>query len=425
MKRFKTGRTKRFMFGKRGSLKSGIIAFSVIVLLFSFPSIDIFGQIPATFKYQAVVRDANGDILPGQDVGLRIRILEEAADGNSVYEESYIATTNNFGILNLDIGSTDTAYFASIDWGAGPYYIEISMDINGGTDYQLYGTSQLMSVPYALYALHAKTAEHSVDTLYVTDTTNLSSGGSFIANVVEDYGAVGDGVTSDVVAFSNAFSENNDVFVPASDNNYLITSLTIPPGKRIWFEKGAILDVTGTLTGDNTEIIAGNYQIFTGGSTLSGTWKSGIAYDNWLSPPGQLPGMSAMVTPADTTRWGQHIIVSDTAYDSTWDNNMNAATKNAVFDKIESLILMNTNGGNSGFIANVVGDYGAKGDGTTDDATAFSNALSENNDVFIPASADNYLISNLTIPAGKRLWFEHGAKLDVTGTITGNNTEIV
>ena len=403
---------------------SEIIAISVVVVALIFPSSTIVGQIPASFKYQAVVRDVYGEILPGQNVGVKIRLLQNSPDGNSVYEETYSATTNNFGILNLDIGSADTAYFASIDWGVGPYFIEISMDVNGGTNYELYGTSQLMSVPYALYALHAKTAEHSVDTLYVTDTTNQSSGGTFIANVVEDYGAVGDGVTSDVVAFSTAFAENNDVFVPASDNNYLITSLTIPSGKRLWFERGAKLDITGTFTGDNTEIIAGNYQIFTSTSTLAGTWRGGIAYDEWLSPPGQIPGMTAMVTPADTTRWGEHITISDSVYDVSWNGSLDAATKNAIYDKIENL-QMTSNGSGSSFIANVVEDYGAKGDGTTDDATAFSNAFNDNNDVFVPASDNNYLLSNLTIPSGKRLWFERGAKLDVTGTITGDTTEIV
>ncbi len=400
---------------------SEIIAISVVVVALIFPSSTIVGQIPASFKYQAVVRDVYGEILPGQNVGVKIRLLQNSPDGNSVYEETYSATTNNFGILNLDIGSADTAYFASIDWGVGPYFIEISMDVNGGTNYELYGTSQLMSVPYALYALHAKTAEHSVDTLYVTDTTNQSSGGTFIANVVEDYGAVGDGVTSDVVAFSTAFAENNDVFVPASDNNYLITSLTIPSGKRLWFERGAKLDITGTFTGDNTEIIAGNYQIFTSTSTLAGTWRGGIAYDEWLSPPGQIPGMTAMVTPADTTRWGEHITISDSVYDVSWNGSLDAATKNAIYDKFESVLTDMT----SSFIANVVEDYGATGDGTTDDATAFSNAFNDNNDVFVPASANNYLISSLTIPPGKRLWFERGAELDVTGTITGDNTEII
>ena len=113
---------------------SEIIAISVVVVALIFPSSTIVGQIPASFKYQAVVRDVYGEILPGQNVGVKIRLLQNSPDGNSVYEETYSATTNNFGILNLDIGSADTAYFASIDWGVGPYFIEISMDVNGGTN---------------------------------------------------------------------------------------------------------------------------------------------------------------------------------------------------------------------------------------------------------------------------------------------------
>ena len=42
--------------------------------------------------------------------------------------------------------------FTTIDWSADTYFIKIEMDMIGGTTYEDYGTSQLLSVPYALSA---------------------------------------------------------------------------------------------------------------------------------------------------------------------------------------------------------------------------------------------------------------------------------
>ncbi|MDB4710105.1 collagen-like protein [Flavobacteriales bacterium] len=113
-----------------------------------------FGQAPEGFKYQAVVRDAGNFILTNQAVGMQMTIQQGAIGGTTVYQETFAPTTNNYGLVNLEIGNGTvlSGDFTTIDWSAGPYYIETAVDVNGGTSYDVMGTSQLMSVPYALYA---------------------------------------------------------------------------------------------------------------------------------------------------------------------------------------------------------------------------------------------------------------------------------
>ena len=127
-------------------------------------SLSSFGQAPEGFKYQAVLRDAGNLILNNQAVGMQMTIQQGGIGGSTVYQETFAPTTNGYGLVNLEIGSGTVVIgiFATIDWSAGPYFIETAIDVTGGTSYAVMGTSQLMSVPYALYA---KTAENVTNDL--------------------------------------------------------------------------------------------------------------------------------------------------------------------------------------------------------------------------------------------------------------------
>jgi hypothetical protein len=107
----------------------------------------LFSQ-PSLFKYQAVLRDASGNLQTNKSVIIIASILHDSISGSSVYSESHNATTNAYGLVNLTIGggSIVSGSFLTIDWSNGPYFIKITVD---GTEM---GTSQLLSVPYALYA---------------------------------------------------------------------------------------------------------------------------------------------------------------------------------------------------------------------------------------------------------------------------------
>jgi len=113
-----------------------------------------FAQSPEGINYQAVVRDALGATITNSPVGLKLSLLQSSSTGTAVYEESFSTFSNDFGLVNVVFGegTVISGSFANVDWSMGPYYIEVSADVAGGTNYSVLGTQQLMSVPYALYA---------------------------------------------------------------------------------------------------------------------------------------------------------------------------------------------------------------------------------------------------------------------------------
>ena len=115
-------------------------------------------QVPQGIKYQSVVRDNAGVELVNQNVSFRISVLQGAESGPIVYSETQTGTTNAYGLANFTIGNGNVVSgdFATIDWSADTYFFKVDLDATGGSNYQFIGTSQALSVPYAL---HARTAE--------------------------------------------------------------------------------------------------------------------------------------------------------------------------------------------------------------------------------------------------------------------------
>jgi hypothetical protein len=119
-----------------------------------------FSQAPQSLNYQAVARDASGNIITTA-IGVRFEILQGSASGTLVYEETNTIIPSSAGIFTTGIGSGTpvSGTFSSINWANGPYFIQVAIDPTGGTSYSTVGTSQLLSVPYALYAQTAGNAQ--------------------------------------------------------------------------------------------------------------------------------------------------------------------------------------------------------------------------------------------------------------------------
>lgn len=157
------------------------------VLFFIFFSITTYAmaQVPTAFKYQAVARDAAGVLIINTEVAFQISLLQGGPLGTIVYTEKHDTTSNDYGLVNLEIGNGIAVIgdFSTIDWSLGDYFLQIEMDKTGGTNYTLMGTSQLLSVPYARYAESSGNNDDgdwtkSGDNIYTETTGNVGIGTS-------------------------------------------------------------------------------------------------------------------------------------------------------------------------------------------------------------------------------------------------------
>ena len=151
----------------------------VLHILFIFLSISTtYSQAPQGFNYQAIIRDINGNIRSNQGVQFIFEIRNAA--GDAVYTEAHTTLTNKYGLVdNIIIGQGSTAdNFSNINWGTGTYFVNVKVD---GVDM---GTSQLLSVPYALYALSSGTGSGGVDGIGIESTID-NEDGTFTLNYTD------------------------------------------------------------------------------------------------------------------------------------------------------------------------------------------------------------------------------------------------
>ncbi len=125
-----------------------------IWLFFFFAMDSLMAQAPKSVNYQAIARDATGEPIPNKPVGIKLTILQGSASGTVVYAETHLPSTDDFGLFTLGIGTGTpvTSKLADVPWDKGPFFLKVEVDPNGGQSYTLSGVSQLISVPYALYA---------------------------------------------------------------------------------------------------------------------------------------------------------------------------------------------------------------------------------------------------------------------------------
>lgn len=158
----------------------------LIAIIYSSVS-TIFAQAPQKMSYQAVVRNAGNGLIVNANVGMRISVLQGTTNGTAVYVETQTAMTNANGLVTLEIGAgaVVSGTFASINWGANAYFIKTETDPTGGTNYTIVGTSQFLSVPYALFAANSGSS-----------TNNWTTTGNNIANNNLGNVGIGTGATA-------------------------------------------------------------------------------------------------------------------------------------------------------------------------------------------------------------------------------------
>jgi len=140
----------------------------LIIFVIALFTASIWAQSPEKMSYQAVVRDASNNLVTNTNIGIQISILQGSITGSPVYIERHFPTTNENGLVTLEIGTgvIVNGSFSSINWANDIYFIKTEIDLNGGASYTISSVSQLLSVPYAF---HAKTAESITGEINETD----------------------------------------------------------------------------------------------------------------------------------------------------------------------------------------------------------------------------------------------------------------
>ena len=320
----------------------------IIFLFFLFLGLNLNSQSPLKMSYQAVVRSSSNELVKSSPVGMRISILQGSATGIEVYKEIFNPNpqTNSNGLVTIEIGAGTViaGIFANIDWSSGPYFLKTETDPTGGTNYTITGTSQLLSVPYAL---HAQTAESISGGIAETDPvyTASPSKGITAGNITNWNNAFGWGnhtglyrplsyvpawaeISSNPFSFTSvssnqlirynsttgkwenwsptyltSYTETDPVWTVASSNYYTKTNLQTSGGSQVHF--GNITNKPTTLAG---------YGIT---DAFNGTWVNLTGKPTTIAGYGITDAMSTShaanaITATNITNW-------NTAY--SWGNH--------------------------------------------------------------------------------------------------------
>ena len=147
----------------------------------------IFSQAPSSFNYQTLVRDGEGNTLSNLTVNFKMSIVKTSPEGEIIYAEIHQQITNNFGLASLKIGTGNpiSGSFDLIDWPDGIYYLKTEITTNDRKNYELLGITQLVSVPYSLYAKQSGLKNLPVFSQSQIDTLSAIAGATVLNSTTD------------------------------------------------------------------------------------------------------------------------------------------------------------------------------------------------------------------------------------------------
>ena len=154
----------------------------ILLILLCLPFIGFAQSVPQGINYQAVARDANGDVMMNQVLTIQFSIISDIINSTISWQETHQDTTNDYGLFTAIIGKGATtnggssATFDLIDWASSTHFLKVEMN---GVDM---GTTQLMSVPYSLYTETADNIDPTdeLQSLSISGDTLFISGGNYV-----------------------------------------------------------------------------------------------------------------------------------------------------------------------------------------------------------------------------------------------------
>ena len=183
-------------------------------MLFLFVFISSITLAQNGINYQGAATDSDGAKLVDQNISLRTSVLQGGVDGTTSYSETHNTTTDQFGLFNVVIGQgvSISGDFETISWGTDDHFLKVELDATGGTNYNLVSTTQMMSVPYALYAKNAGLDSAAVADMLASMNISGNSGG---CDLKFPDGLHGESIIHDL-------NNYNDYVVPAGKKLYIL-----------------------------------------------------------------------------------------------------------------------------------------------------------------------------------------------------------
>jgi uncharacterized protein (TIGR02145 family) len=304
------------------------------LFFFFLTFLSLYGQTPASFAYQAVVRAPGGEVIADTTVGLKLTILRDSVNGSAVYSETHSPRTDATGLMSVElgVGIASLGQFSSIDWKSGPYFVKSEIDPLGGATYTLSGTTPILSVPYALYA----------------DSSQLVSQAESASNiqvrVSGDSLYIGDSIAVVIPGMKNLYTVYRPGIVHCDSNAITeIVPVTSPTSGHIWMDRNLGASRAATASNDadaygdvfqwgrfadghqcRATTFSGNVTsqatTFSPDSTQAWYGKFIVGFDDWLATPNDSlwTGINGTNNPCPTyyrlpteAEWSQELNTSD------------------------------------------------------------------------------------------------------------------
>ena len=380
----------------------------IITLLVLLSTNILFAQAPEAFKYQSVARNGSGQTINNSSIGLRMSILDQSAIGTVLYQETHVVNTNEFGLFSLSVGNGNTISgdFENIAWGSGDKFLKVEADFSGGSNYTEMGVSQLLSVPYALYAKYSSNAVLPDGSQ--AGNTPFWNGSEWVtnnSNIHNNGGLVGIGTSSpfqklDVngqvnIPLDSAYMINNKSILNAKGSNNLFIGLNAGAANTIGFHNffaGFNSGVINTIGSQNTFLGSE-----TGVSNTEGLMNSFLGrragYSNTMGNENTFIGCYA----GQSNTSGQH----NSFFGVTTGNNNTTGEENTFLGAHAGYF--NNTGNNNTYIGNFAGQFMTTGNnnviigfGADGQTSGLSNAIAIGSGSVV-SSSNTVVIGNTAI----------------------------
>jgi hypothetical protein len=293
------------------------------ILIFLILHSLVIAQVPNSFNYQSVVRDAAGELVVNQEISIQLSILEGTETSTPIYTETHSIESNSYGMISLKVGEGNPSgsAFSDINWTSEAKFIKVEADITGNTNFVHIGTSELMSVPFATYAkgadvsVFADSSRISNNSMYssvsdYSDSTRVANSSVYSDTSVYSNNAVNSDTALVAMSLgsSKVYSTNNDTLFVVKDYLGQAVFAVFPDGVKVIVDQTAKGNVGGFAVSGRNPGKADDISIFSVTPDSTRIYVNNLAKGNvgGFAVSGRNPGKGItediLVVNSDSTR---------------------------------------------------------------------------------------------------------------------------